>query len=40
MFKTIQLLKSENEQDIKRLATYVYKAFELRTDILLRSWVK
>ena len=37
MFKTTELLNSENEADIKRLATYVYKAFELRSDILLRS---
>ena len=37
MLKTVQLLKSGNEIDIKRLATYVFKAFELRSDILLRN---
>ena len=39
MFKTVQLLQSNNENDIKRLATFVYKAFELRSDLLLRSWL-
>ena len=36
MFKTTQLFKSEKEVDIRRLSTYIYKAFELRSDILLR----
>ena len=37
MFKTVQLFQSENDSDIKRLATYVYKAFEIRSDLLLRA---
>ena len=34
MFKTINLMKSDNTKDIKNLATYVFKAFELRTSLL------
>ena len=30
MFKTIQLLKSENKRDIKNPAMYIFKAFEFR----------
>ena len=37
MFKTVQLFKSCNENDIKKLAAFVYKALELRSDILLRT---
>ena len=32
MIKFIELLKSENENIVKNLATFVYEGFEIRTE--------
>ena len=35
MFKTVQLLGSDNKNEIKKLAVYIFKCFEKRNEVLL-----
>ena len=35
MFKTVQLLGSDNKNEIKKLAVYIFKCFEQRNEALL-----
>ena len=37
MYKTIQLLKSTNKTDLKKLACYIYKGFKKRKEVILND---